>query len=397
MCNSTENKSVAAPVTAKVETTYRKQANRLIAFIEKKAKETGKEKDTFINSAINTLKSTTGDSLYYLRGWEGTIGRVAGIFGMTLETLYRIGEGAVSGDDYLEKLIGVGPLNYKRDITRLLKFINEKAKLIGVSDNLAILDANQHFTKEPAVSVRNWHITLPSVAKVLKMDAETLYLIGEGKEDGAKYLKPVVVKENHGHRLARYIRQVVEERGLKATDFEYGYNGWESLKGGLENLDNHHEKEPIEYRNITVPAFAKVLGVTPEYLYGIAKGKIPFPAPVIKPVIKVEPVKVEEVKMGAKEKAKVKKAAKATTRILPGGVKRIIHVFAPALKERFEGNKDNKLCCVRNANNLTRRYMYKKVECLGPSQLVELDEPLPGTNGRGICVMVTTEAIRVHY
>ncbi len=104
----------------------------------------------------------------------------------------------------------------------------------------------------------------------------------------------------------------------------------------------------------------------------------------IKPSVKVE-----------KPKRKAAKPKKEYT-ILKGGVARVVHVFVPALTKRFEGEKDNPLCCVRRADNLTRRYLYKKVEFMGAAELSETD-PLPGTNGRGICVMKTTGPLKVYH
>ncbi len=81
--------------------------------------------------------------------------------------------------------------------------------------------------------------------------------------------------------------------------------------------------------------------------------------------------------------------------VLPAGVKRYVHVLVSALHHRFQTGEKVQLVCVRSAKRPGAYKLYRKVECLGPASLEEIETPLPGTNGRGICVMVTDAPLRV--
>lgn len=186
---------------------------------------------------------------------------------------------------------------------------------------------------------------------------------------------------NPGHRVADYVESVVKARGLDTTKwngasggyYHQRYNGTYELAINRTRDNDFVMPYKANMLNVSIPALAKFIGVEPQYLYDIGDGNI------VPPPAKVEPAKLK-------------------TRILPGGIKRYVHVFAPALKERFDGKaKDNPLCCVRVGSNPKRFKMYRGVEFLSGASLEELAEPLAGTNGRAICVMVTTGPIRVSY
>lgn len=85
--------------------------------------------------------------------------------------------------------------------------------------------------------------------------------------------------------------------------------------------------------------------------------------------------------------------------ILPGGVKRAIHVFTPSLQDRLKNGGDQPVMAVRSGlHNYEKMRLYRKVDILGPSEMVELfDNPLPGTNGRGVAILFTDHALRVWF
>lgn len=97
------------------------------------------------------------------------------------------------------------------------------------------------------------------------------------------------------------------------------------------------------------------------------------------------------------------------SQILPAGPRRAIHVFVPALMKRQEqgwkANDGPPVMAVRSALYGYRKMrLYRKVEILPPArdaahaaELVEMTEPLPGTNGRGVAILFTTCALRVWY
>lgn len=84
--------------------------------------------------------------------------------------------------------------------------------------------------------------------------------------------------------------------------------------------------------------------------------------------------------------------------VLPAGIERAIHVYVPALQSRFEKGNDKRPCmAVRSIGadgKWSRMRLYRRVSWNGPTRLVEhFDEPLPGTNGRGVCIVYTTAAL----
>lgn len=84
------------------------------------------------------------------------------------------------------------------------------------------------------------------------------------------------------------------------------------------------------------------------------------------------------------------------TKLLKAGVKRIVHVLAPNLQANLQDGKQRSIIGVRPFEKPETLEVYRHAEILGPCSLMHTpDQPLPGTNGRGICYMVTTAAIRV--
>lgn len=87
--------------------------------------------------------------------------------------------------------------------------------------------------------------------------------------------------------------------------------------------------------------------------------------------------------------------------MLPAGTKRAIHVYVPALMERrksWRANAGQPVMAVRSAlYNYTKMRLYRRVEILGPAELVEMETPLPGTGGRGVAILITTAAVRAWY
>ena len=82
------------------------------------------------------------------------------------------------------------------------------------------------------------------------------------------------------------------------------------------------------------------------------------------------------------------------------GVKRAYHVFTPALTYRLK-NRDSNLPVAALRSSLhgyTKMKLYQRIEALGPSSLDPLfDNPLPGTNGRGVMIQFTEFPLRVWY
>lgn len=93
--------------------------------------------------------------------------------------------------------------------------------------------------------------------------------------------------------------------------------------------------------------------------------------------------------------------SKLTRRILPAerGVERVIHVVAPALKERLDGGDSRPVIAVRSSlYGFKKAMLVRHVELLGPASVEErFLAPLPGTNGRGVVPLVTTHAIEVYF
>lgn len=84
--------------------------------------------------------------------------------------------------------------------------------------------------------------------------------------------------------------------------------------------------------------------------------------------------------------------------VLVGGVARIVHVLAPVLGQRLAtGDHVAEMIAVRLVDDPEKVTTYRHVEILGPSELLDTpDHPLPGTNGRGICYLVTKAPLRVY-
>ena len=89
--------------------------------------------------------------------------------------------------------------------------------------------------------------------------------------------------------------------------------------------------------------------------------------------------------------------------VLPGGTWRIVHIFTPVLKKRqdagpWKAMNGEPLMAVRSSvGAYCRMRIYRRVDIEGPSKLVELEKPLPGTGGRGVAVMMTDAPLRVWY
>lgn len=88
--------------------------------------------------------------------------------------------------------------------------------------------------------------------------------------------------------------------------------------------------------------------------------------------------------------------------ILAGGTRRAVHVYVPTLQERQQkGWKAGTGKCVMAVRSSLYGYkkmrLYRKVEILGPSELIEMEKPLPGTNGRGVAILFTDHALRVWF
>ena len=88
--------------------------------------------------------------------------------------------------------------------------------------------------------------------------------------------------------------------------------------------------------------------------------------------------------------------------ILPPGTMRAIHVYVPALTERmkepWKPNTGSPVMAVRSSlYNYEKMRLYRMVEILGPSELVEMESPLPGTNGRGVAILFTNQPVRVWF
>lgn len=86
------------------------------------------------------------------------------------------------------------------------------------------------------------------------------------------------------------------------------------------------------------------------------------------------------------------------TRILKKGIKRIVHVVAKFLKENLEQGKNNMLVGIRPCSSPKRVTLYRHCDILGECRLEHFppEKAIPGTDGRGICYLVTDAAIRVY-
>ena len=87
------------------------------------------------------------------------------------------------------------------------------------------------------------------------------------------------------------------------------------------------------------------------------------------------------------------------SRVLQGGKERIVHVIAKVLGQRIAaGDHSVPMIGVRPAARPEKLSVYRHVEILGESRLLDTpDNPLPGTEGRGICYLVTSAPLRVYF
>ena len=84
------------------------------------------------------------------------------------------------------------------------------------------------------------------------------------------------------------------------------------------------------------------------------------------------------------------------TKLLPGGVRRAIHIFTPILQERLSKGGNRPVIGVREiTDNYCKMCLYRSVLIFGPSFIQEIfDAPLPGTDGRGAVILFTDSPMR---
>ncbi len=81
-------------------------------------------------------------------------------------------------------------------------------------------------------------------------------------------------------------------------------------------------------------------------------------------------------------------------KMIPGGSKRMIHVFLPLLKDKATAP----VWAIRSESNKFRWMMLvNHVKAWGPTQSELLTEPLSGTAGRGVAVMTTDQALEITW
>ena len=88
------------------------------------------------------------------------------------------------------------------------------------------------------------------------------------------------------------------------------------------------------------------------------------------------------------------------SKILAGGVKRAIHVLTPALQERLSNKATRKpVVAIRSAlHNYEKFILARGVKIHGPSEMFEdFENPLPGTGGRAVCVLMTEHAVEIFW
>jgi hypothetical protein len=84
------------------------------------------------------------------------------------------------------------------------------------------------------------------------------------------------------------------------------------------------------------------------------------------------------------------------TRYLLNPAPRVVHIVAKNLVANREKGTNLPLVGIRRVADLDRHIVVRHVNILGPSTLVHRPElPLPGTDGRAICVMWTDAALEV--
>lgn len=88
--------------------------------------------------------------------------------------------------------------------------------------------------------------------------------------------------------------------------------------------------------------------------------------------------------------------------ILEGGYLRVVHVFIKALRTLIERKDDTPVWAVRDYNPRTKKFdlmtVYDRLEILGHSwSNVQMENPLPGTEGRGVAPLYTKAPIKVYW
>lgn len=77
------------------------------------------------------------------------------------------------------------------------------------------------------------------------------------------------------------------------------------------------------------------------------------------------------------------------------------HVFTPALIYRLDKSNPIEMPVMAlrmQSDNYEKMMLFDRIECLGKSSLDPLfDQPLPGTNGRGVAIMFTDARVRCWF
>ena len=74
----------------------------------------------------------------------------------------------------------------------------------------------------------------------------------------------------------------------------------------------------------------------------------------------------------------------------------MVQIVGASMQKRKTTGVKVPLVGVRTLENLKRLYIYRQVDILGPSSIMELDAPIPGTDGRVICPLITDAPLRVY-
>ena len=83
--------------------------------------------------------------------------------------------------------------------------------------------------------------------------------------------------------------------------------------------------------------------------------------------------------------------------MFPAGAEKIINVDAPTLRSNLEKTQEEAMVRVRFSANPNHYRTFTRVEIIGPSTLApNFQDPIPGTDGRGICY-VTTKSMVIGY
>lgn len=87
--------------------------------------------------------------------------------------------------------------------------------------------------------------------------------------------------------------------------------------------------------------------------------------------------------------------------IKPKGGNVAFHVFTPALMYRQDPSNQIEMPVMAlrlQSDNYEKMMLFDRIECLGKSNLEPLfDNPLPGTNGRGVAIMFTESRLRCWF